>query len=332
MLSLIQISALLTTITNSMSVALENARLFDETNRLLKETEQRTAELAVINSVQEGLVREMNIQAIYDLVGTRICELFDTQTVLIRTFDHRTKEENWQYAIEKGQRLYSNARPFNWANNILIETKQPLLINEKYVETAQKHGSPGVTKGLPPKSAMFVPMIVGDLVRGSVSLQNVEKENAFTDSDLRLLTTLTNSMSVALENARLFDESNKLLGEAKQRATELSTVNNISKALASQLNADDLIKMVGDQLKDLFRANIVYLALLNPKTRIINFPYQYGDTLVPMKLGEGLTSKIILNGEPLLINKDLQELRLQMGIQQIGVPAASYPWRTYSCW
>jgi transcriptional regulator with GAF, ATPase, and Fis domain len=94
---------LLTTITNSMSVALENARLFDETNRLLKETEQRTAELAVINSVQEGLVREMNMQAIYDLVGNRICELFDTQTVLIRTFDHRLGEENWQYVIEKGK-------------------------------------------------------------------------------------------------------------------------------------------------------------------------------------------------------------------------------------
>ena len=45
-----------TTLANSMSVALENARLFDETNRLLKETEQRNAELAVINSVQEGLV------------------------------------------------------------------------------------------------------------------------------------------------------------------------------------------------------------------------------------------------------------------------------------
>ena len=315
---------LLTTITNSMSVALENARLFDETNRLLKETEQRTAELAVINSVQEGLVREMNMQAIYDLVGNRICELFDTQTVVIRTFDHRVKQEHWQYAIEKGHRLYSNPRPFNWANNLLIETRQPLLINENYVETAQKHGSPGVTKGLPPKSAMFVPMIVGEIVRGSVSLQNVEKENAFTESDLRLLTTLTNSMSVALENARLFDESNRLLGEAKQRAAELSTVNSISKALASQLNADDLIKMVGDQLKDLFKANIVYLALLNPKTKVINFPYQYGDNMAPLKLGEGLTSKIILNGEPLLINKDLQELRQQMGIRQIGVPAASY--------
>jgi signal transduction histidine kinase/DNA-binding response OmpR family regulator len=315
---------LLTTITNSMSVALENARLFDETNRLLKETEQRTAELAVINSVQEGLVREMNMQAIYDLVGNRICELFDTQTVLIRTFDHRLGEEHWQYVIEKGNRLYSNPRPFNWANQQLIKNKQALLINENYIETAQKFGGTGVSKGLPPKSALFVPMVVGDVVRGSVSLQNVEKENAFTESDLRLLTTLTNSMSVALENARLFDESNRLLSEAKQRATELSTVNNISKALASQLNADDLIKMVGDQLKDLFRANIIYLALLNPKTKIINFPYQYGDNMAPLKLGEGLTSKIILNGEPLLINKDLQELRLQMGIQQIGVPAASY--------
>ncbi|HJS53601.1 MAG TPA: GAF domain-containing protein, partial [Chitinophagaceae bacterium] len=315
---------LLTTITNSMSVALENARLFDETNRLLKETEQRTAELAVINSVQEGLVREMNMQAIYDLVGNRICELFDTQTVLIRTFDHRLGDEHWQYVIEKGQRLYSNPRPLIWANKLLIESKQSLLINENYVETAKKHGSPGVSKGLPPKSALFVPMIVGDIVKGSVSLQNVEKENAFTESDLRLLTTLTNSMSVALENARLFDESNRLLSEAKQRATELSTVNSISKALASQLNADDLIKMVGDQLKDLFRANIVYLALLNPKTRTISFPYQYGDDMEPLKLGEGLTSKIILNGEPLLINKDLQELRLQMGIKQIGIPAASY--------
>ena len=46
---------LLETLANSMSVALENARHFDETQRLLKETEQRNAELAVINSVQEGL-------------------------------------------------------------------------------------------------------------------------------------------------------------------------------------------------------------------------------------------------------------------------------------
>ena len=315
---------LLETLANSMSVALENARLFDETNRLLKETEQRQAELAVINSVQEGLVREMNIQAIYDLVGNRICELFDTQTVIIRTFDRKAETEQWQYAIERGQRLYSNPRPLIWANSQLIKSKQPLLINENYEETAKKFGGVGVSKGLPPKSAIFVPMIVGETVRGSISLQNVEKENAFSDTDLRLLTTLTNSMSVAIENARLFDETTHLLADAKQRAKELSTVNNISRALASQLDSDELIELVGDHIKNLFKANIVYLALINKKTKIIYFPYQFGDELTPMKLGEGLTSKIILSGEPLLINKDVQELTTQLGVKRVGVPAASY--------
>jgi GAF domain-containing protein/CheY-like chemotaxis protein len=315
---------LLTTITNSMSVALENARLFDETHRLLRETEQRTAELAVINSIQEGLVREMDIHAIYDLIGERLCDLFNTQTVLIRTFDHEENKEHWRYVIEKGERYYSEPRPIMWANRYLIDQKKPFLINNNYLETARKYGSPGVSMGSPPRSALFVPMLVGDVVRGSVSLQNVEIENAFSESDLRLLSTITNSMSVALENARLFNETTLLLSESKQRAAELSTVNNISKALASLLNPSDLIKMVGDQLRNLFNANIVYLAIHNKQTDIISFPYQHGDNMAPLKLGEGLTSKIISTGQPLLINKELNELRLQMGVQRIGIDAASY--------
>ncbi len=53
-----------------MGVALENARLFDETQRLLKETEQRAAELAIINSVQEGLAAKLDFQAIDDSSAT----------------------------------------------------------------------------------------------------------------------------------------------------------------------------------------------------------------------------------------------------------------------
>jgi K+-sensing histidine kinase KdpD/CheY-like chemotaxis protein len=316
---------LLETLANSMTVALESARLFDETNRLLKETEQRTAELAVINNVQDGLAKELDVQGIYELVGDRLCSLFpDTQTLVIRTFDHESAIEHFHYAIEKGEHFPIDSRPFNWTSKELISTRKLLDIRENYLETAKRHGGTGVTKGQPPKSAVFVPMLAGDLVKGSVSLQNVDKENAFTDADVRLLTTITNSMSVALENARLFDETTHLLSEAKQRASELSTVNSISKALASQLDPDDLIKFVGDKLKDLFKANIVYLALLNPKTKTIHFPYQFGDDNQPMKLGEGLTSKIILSGEPLLINENVQETRAKLGVSSQGVPAASY--------
>jgi 2,5-diketo-D-gluconate reductase A len=48
---------------------LQNAQLFDETVRLLSETEQRAQELAIINSVQEGLASKLDMQAIFDLVG-----------------------------------------------------------------------------------------------------------------------------------------------------------------------------------------------------------------------------------------------------------------------
>ncbi len=319
---------LLGTLVNSMSVALENARLFNETTRLLAETEQRNAELAVINSVQEGLVREMDMQAIYSLVGNRICEVLNTQTLLIRTFDHEKGIEYWDYAIENGERLHSEPRPFIWANKHLIKTKEPLLINEDYIETAKKYGDTekGVSKGLPPKCAIFVPMIVGDEVMGSVSLQNVEKENAFTESDVRLLSTLTNSMSVALENARLFNETTRLLGETEQRATELQTVNNISRAMVSQLEFDALIKLVGEQMRETFKADIVYLALHDPEENMLHFPYYFGDNEASKTkpFGNGLTEKIILSKKPLLINHDLAEAYDRIKAEKRGKWVESY--------
>ena len=61
-------------------MALENARLFDETKRLLAETEQRNAELAVINEIGEALARQLDFQGIIDAVGDRIRSIFDVQT------------------------------------------------------------------------------------------------------------------------------------------------------------------------------------------------------------------------------------------------------------
>jgi len=311
---------LLATLTNSMSVALENARLFNETTRLLAETERRNAELAVINSIQEGLVREMDMQAIYRLVGNRISEVLNIQALVIRTFDHENQLEIWEYAMENGKLFDVDPRPYIWANKHLIKSKEALLINEEYVETAKKYGDKdkGVSTGLPPKSAIFVPMIVGDKVMGSISLQNVEKEHAFSDSDLRLLNTITNSMSVALENARLFNETTRLLGETEQRAVEMQTVNNISRALVSHLEFDSLINLIGEQMKETFKADIVYLAMHDRPSDMLHFPYYFGDKSESRPFGNGITEKIILKKEPILINEDLSDAYEKMKMEKKG--------------
>src|SRR6185503_5365153 len=97
--------------------------------------------------------------------------------------------------------------------------------------------------------------------RGTVTLQNIDRENAFSDSDVSLLTTLASSMSVALENARLFEETQRLFKAEQQRTGELETINRISAALATEPELNALIELIGEQMRETFKADIVYVAL-----------------------------------------------------------------------
>ena len=62
-------------------------------------------------------------------------------------------------------------------------------------------------------------------------MENYERENAFGESELRLLTTIAASLGTALENARLFDETQRLLKETEERNAELAIINSVQEAL-----------------------------------------------------------------------------------------------------
>ena len=96
---------LLGALAGSMSVALENARLFDETQRLLKETEVRNAELAVINSIQQALGVELDFQAIVDVVGDKLREVLASRDVSIGWWDEAAGTIDLVYECEHGVRL-----------------------------------------------------------------------------------------------------------------------------------------------------------------------------------------------------------------------------------
>ena len=68
---------------------------------------QREAELQIINSVQLGLAEHLDVQAIYDLVGDKIRDIFHAQVVMISTYDKQTETIEHRYAIENGQRIYA---------------------------------------------------------------------------------------------------------------------------------------------------------------------------------------------------------------------------------
>ena len=239
---------LLTTLAGSLSVALENARL-------VHETRQRNAELALINSVQAAIAGELDPQAIYDLVGDKLQEVFDAQVVDIAVYDEPSALLHFPYTIERGVRFPEETLELIGFRKLVMETREPLLIEEGWSELAERYGNPHVLSGEAPKSALFVPLVVGGRATGVISLQNVDRTHAFDEGDQRLLTTLAGSLSVALDNARLVHET-------RQRVAELGTVNSVGQALSSQLDLDALIELVGEQVRGTFEADIAYVALL----------------------------------------------------------------------
>ena len=202
--------------------------------RAIEETRQRNAELALINSVQAALAGELELQAIYDVVGDKIQEVFDAQVVDIGIYDEAAGLIHFPYTIERGVRFPDEPIELIGFRKHVMETREPLMIAESTPEVAERYGNPFVLAGEPARSALFVPLVVGGRATGVISLQNLDREHAFTDADQRLLTTLAGSLSVALENARLVHET-------RQRNAELALINSVQEAIAGELElAGDL--------------------------------------------------------------------------------------------
>ena len=314
---------LLQTLANSMSVALENARLFDETQRLLKETEQRNAELAIINSVQEALAAELNIQGIYDAVGDKIREIFHRADVGIRVYDPDTHLIHFPYFFKDGQRLDVPSEPLGHTgiSAHVLRTRETLVVNEDMPGAISKYGSRILGPALE-KSSVFVPLIVGDRARGLLNLLDMHREHAFSDSDVRLLQTLANSMSVALENARLFDETQRLFKESEQRAAELAIINSVQQGLASELDFRAIVDLVGDKIADIFRSEDMSIALYDRASNVVSMPYylEHGERFPvdPVPMSGGFTAHVIQTRRPLVIGRDLLGRGREMGARQVG--------------
>jgi PAS domain S-box-containing protein len=299
---------LLVTLAGSLSVALDNARL-------VHETRQRNAELALINSVQEALAGELELQAIYDVVGDKIQEVFDAQVVDIAVLDDSDGLLHFPYTIERGERLADTPIAPTGFRQELLERHEPFVLNEFGDEVLERLGLQQI--GEVPKAALWMPLVVGGRGRGWISLQNLDHEHAFSESDIQLLDTIAGSLGVALENARLVHET-------RQRVTELGTVNSVGQALASRLHLEELIELVGERVRETFAADIAYVALHDEAAGRIDYVYYHesGERRPEpaLRYGQGLTSKIIESGEPLLINREEQMSQVNV----VGTPARSY--------
>jgi len=197
------------------------ARLAERNARLV----QKAGELALLDSIQQGMAAKLDFQGIVDLVGDKLRELFRTGDLGIWWWDAPTRTGHPFYAYEHGLRL--QLQPYavkagEWIERV-VDSREVVVANSPAeMDSLGMRAIEGTDRGL---SVVCAPVVVGDRVLGSITLENHERENAFGEDEVRLLTTVAASMGVGLENARLFNETHELLERQTATAEVLAAIS-----------------------------------------------------------------------------------------------------------
>lgn len=272
--------------------AVSNARLFDETR-------QHVAELEMIYESGLALGQLLSPKEIGEKIIALLEQKMGWHHTIIRLYHPQNDSFELlafnQPGLKDEAELKATGERFNaliskagvglsgWVvKNSQIVRSGDVSHDPRYVDTY-----PGLRSGL------YVPMKLGGYTIGVVSIES-EQPNAFSEADERLVATLANQASIALENARLFEET-------RQRVTELETVNRISIALRAISKQEEMLAVVLEETLTALKATHGSINLLNEATGKLHrsiargWPSEFSESPIPP--GEGIFGTVFASGD-----------------------------------
>jgi signal transduction histidine kinase/CheY-like chemotaxis protein len=311
------------------AVALENARWAEaleaevqlrtaEARAAQAAAEQRAAELAVINSIQQGIAGSLDFQGIVELVGAKLREVMKSDDLGITWIEHETRTVRSLYVVEHGQRLqipdavYARDEKGEARWRRILAMRSPKVDNtvaEMYGEGANV--VPGTDQAL---SGVMVPMVVGDRRVGAIDLENHEREYAFGEADVRLLSTIAGSLGAALESARLFADN-------QRRARESAALAEVGREISSTLDLAQVMQRIAHHARELLGADnsAIFVPAGEAVFRAIvaNGPIEAQLRNTEITSGVGIIGSIIQAGRAEFVNDAAKDAR---GVQIADTP------------
>jgi PAS domain S-box-containing protein len=307
-------------VADQLSLALENARLFQE-------TQSRAEELSVLNEMARELSAQLDTDAIAEIVYRYTSRLMDTGSFFIALYDEKNQEKIFPLAFEEGKRI--QLPPSKLGNrgfsDYIIRNKKTVFAPNDVPGHRQALGIEFVPLDkdtTPSLSWMGVPLMIGERVLGLISVQSVLRPDVYDEHDRDILTTIASQAAIAIQNARLFQES-------EMRAEELATLNQLAQSLSSQLNINQVIDTIYAGITRLIDAKNFYVGFYDASANEIVFPQTVSEfdserEITRLPMGQGITSYMIQTGESILITEGSEKWTKAKGIQTAGVPAKSF--------
>ncbi|HDQ72442.1 MAG TPA: response regulator [Chloroflexi bacterium] len=237
------------------AVALQNARLF-------KESQRRVRELRLLHDVSLAAASGVRLEDTLQAAVETLLDSFENVYVLIALLDY---EADTLYQVQ-----VAGTAPIP---DEFVNLRVP--IGEGIIGWVARYGEAALVPDVrrdprylaiisDTRSELCVPLSAGALVIGVLNLESPEL-NAFSEGDVQLLSTLASNLAVLVERARLFEEIESTQQELQQRAKALEEANVRLKEL--------------DRLKSQFLANMSH-ELRTPLNSIIGFSEVLVDGLV----------------------------------------------------
>lgn len=165
------------------------------------------------------------------------------------------------------------------------------------------------------KSELCVPMKIGERVIGVLNVESVQV-NRFTSADQQLLQTLANQTAVALENARLYTQT-------QRHTRELAALNSATHALASNLDLNTVLQQTMTQINTLLEAEDASVLLYNAENNDLVFAAVATDSAFTVLFGKhialdsGVAGWIARNRQPVRLNDAQADPRFYDAIDTI---------------
>ncbi len=261
---------------------------------------QRVNELTTIEEVGRTIAQaQLDVDEICDLVYEWTSQIADATVFHVGLF------EGDEYAIRlwvrNGERTPSQTfsmRPGVGLVNWLRHTGQPILVRDFAREVDSLPARPAYVSDNPPRSALFVPLIAGDTVIGTLSVQSYRR-HAYRESDQRVLSAMANQAALAIQKARLFTQERK-------RVRQLETIDQVSRQVSATLELPTLFKRVVGLVRDSFGYYHVALYTVDRERESVVFQASSSaadqDIAPEVEWEQGLVGWVAAHGDSVTVN------------------------------
>ena len=240
------------------AIAINNARLFSAEKK-------RAGELSVLYEISAMIAKSLDLTAAYTNAGEQLARVVDATSTHILSFDLNTRKAKMVYEyfspnandLESISDLGVTYDMSNYPQTLkALRDGTHLVIQISDLNIDPQDREELLTYGI--KSSLEVPMIVSGHIFGFVQIWDSLTERSWSEGEIKLCQTLANQAAVAIENARLYSEMQKiaitdaLTGVLNRRGLfeigrrEINRARRLSRPLSAIMLDIDHFKQVND--------------------------------------------------------------------------------------